>query len=154
MGTIEARLRELGIELPAAAKPVANYVPFVRSGNLIFVAGQIPVKDGQPQYKGILGFGVTVEDGAAAARLCAINILSQLKEACGGDLDRIARIVKLTGFVSCTGAFTDIPKVINGASDLMVSVFGDNGKHARSAVGAPSLPLGVPVEVEAVVEIA
>ena len=153
MGKISAKLRELGLELPVAAKPVANYVPWVLSGNLVFVAGQIPLLNGKPQFVGQLGTTVTLENGVAAARLCAVNILAQLNEACGGDLDRIVRIVKLVGFVNCDQAFTDIPKVINGASDLMVEIFGDAGKHARSAVGTSSLPLGVPVEVEAIVEI-
>ena len=153
MGKISAKLRELGLELPVAAKPVANYVPWVLSGNLVFVAGQIPLLNGKPQFVGQLGKTVTLENGVAAARLCAVNIMAQLNEACGGDLDRIVRIVKLVGFVNCDQAFTDIPKVINGASDLMVEIFGDAGKHARSAVGTSSLPLGVPVEVEAIVEI-
>ena len=153
MGKISAKLRELGVELPLAAKPVANYVPWVLSGNLVFVAGQIPLLNGKPQFLGQLGTTVTLENGVAAARLCAINMLAQLNEACGSDLDRIVRIVKLVGFVNCDPAFTDIPKVVNGASDFMVEVFGDAGKHARSSVGASSLPLGVPVEVEAIVEL-
>ena len=154
MGKIAAKLRELGIALPVAAKPVANYVPWVKSGNLVFVAGQIPVIDGKPQFLGQLGGSVTLEDGAKAAGLCAVNILAQLNDACGGDLDRVLRIVKLVGFVNCAAGFIDIPKVVNGASDLMVEVFGEAGKHARSAVGVSALPLGVPVEVEAFVEIA
>ena len=154
MSMIEKRLAELGISLPQAAKPVANYVPWVVTGKLVFVAGQIPLKDGKPVAVGQVPVAVSLEEAAAAARVCAINILAQLKDACGGDLDRVARIVKLTGFVNCGAAFTDIPKVVNGASDLMVEVFGDKGKHARAAVGSSSLPLGVPVEVEAVVELA
>ena len=154
MGKITAKLRELGIALPVAAKPVANYVPWVKSGNLVFVAGQIPVTDGKPQFVGQLGGSVSLEDGAKAAGLCAINILAQLNDACGGDLDRVVRIVKLVGFVNCAVGFTDIPKAVNGASDLMVQVFGEAGRHARSAVGVSSLPLGVPVEVEAIAEIA
>lgn len=154
MSMIEKRLSELGISLPAAAKPVANYVPWVVTGKLVFVAGQIPLKDGKPVAVGQVPTEVSLEDAAAAARVCGINILAQLKDACGGDLDRMVRVVKLTGFVNCGAAFTDIPKVINGASDLMVEVFGDKGKHARAAVGSSSLPFGVPVEVEAVVEIA
>lgn len=154
MSVIEKRLIELGISIPAAAKPVANYVPWVLSGKLLFVAGQIPVKDGKPVAVGQTGASVSLEEATAAARVCAINILAQVKDACGGDLDRVSRIVKLTGFVNCGPAFTDIPKVINGASNLMVEVFGDKGKHARAAVGSSSLPLGVPVEVEAVVELA
>jgi enamine deaminase RidA (YjgF/YER057c/UK114 family) len=154
MGRIDDRLRELGIELPAAARPVANYVPWVKSGALLFVAGQIPVKDGKPQQLGQLGNSVTIEQGAAAARLCAVNLLAQIRDACAGDLDKVVRVVKLVGFVNCGPHFSDIPKVVNGASDLMVEVFGEAGKHARSAVGASSLPLDVSVEVEAVVEIA
>ena len=153
-GTIDARLAELGIEIPEAAAPVANYVGFVQSGNLVFVSGQVTLKDGSPQYIGKLGDSISVEDGQAAARLCAINIIAQVKAACGGDLDRVQRVVKLGGFVNSTPDFTDQPKVINGASDLMVEVFGDKERHARAAVSAGSLPLGVSVEVEAVVEIA
>ncbi|NIA68755.1 RidA family protein [Pelagibius litoralis] len=153
-GTIDARLAELGIELPVAAAPVANYVGYVQTGNLVFVSGQVTLKDGSPQYIGKLGDSISVEDGQAAARLCAINIIAQVKAACGGDLDRVQRVVKLGGFVNSTPDFTDQPKVINGASDLMVEVFADKGRHARAAVSAGSLPLGVSVEVEAVVEIA
>ncbi len=153
-GTIDARLAELGIAVPEASAPVANYVGFVQTGNLVFVSGQVTLKDGSPQYIGKLGDSISVEDGQAAARLCAINIIAQVKAACGGDLDRVQRVIKLGGFVNSTPDFTDQPKVINGASDLMVEVFGDKGRHARAAVSAGSLPLGVSVEVEAVVEIA
>ena len=153
MGKIAAKLRELGIALPVAAKPVANYVPWVRTGNLVFVAGQIPFLDGKPHYVGQLGGNVTLDEGAKAARICAINILAQLNDACDGDLDRVVRIVKLVGFVNCTANFFDIPKVVNGASDLIVSIFGEAGMHARSAVGVSALPLGLAVEVEAIVEI-
>ncbi len=152
-GSIDARLAELSLVLPQAAPPAGNYVPYVVSGKLVFVAGQITLQDGKPQFLGALGREFGVEEGQAAARLCAINILSQLRAACGGDLDRVARIVRLGGFVNCTPEFTDQPKVINGASDLIVAVFGDKGKHARAAVGAPSLPLGVAVEIEAVAEL-
>jgi enamine deaminase RidA (YjgF/YER057c/UK114 family) len=152
-GSIDARLAELGLVLPQAAPPAGNYVPYVVSDKLVFVAGQITLQDGKPQFLGKLGREFGVEEGQAAARLCAINILSQLRAACGGDLDRVARIVRLGGFVNCTPEFTDQPKVINGASDLIVAVFGDKGKHARAAVGAPSLPLGVAVEIEAVAEL-
>lgn len=153
MGRIDARLRELGLELPAAAPAVANYVPFVVSGGLVFVSGQITLKDGKPQWLGRLGENLTVEDGYQAARLCGLNLIAQARAACQGDLDRLRRVVRLGGFVACTPDFTDHPKVVNGASDLMVEVFGDAGRHARAAVGAPSLPLGVPVEIEAVLEI-
>ena len=154
MGQIDKRLAELGITLPVAAKPVANYVPWVRTGNLVFISGQGPVEDGKVVYPGCLGADVTLEEGAKSARLCGINVLAQLKDACGGDLDRVKRVVKLLGFVNAAPSFKDHPKVINGASDLMVEVFGEAGKHARSAVGAGSLPLNVAVEVEAIVEIA
>ena len=153
MGKIDNRLAELGIVLPSPAKPVANYVGWVRTGNLVFTAGQVTLADGKLQYIGKVGAEISVEDAHKAARLCAINVLAQLHEACGGDLDRVKRIVKLVGFVNGVPAFSDHPKVINGASDLMVDVFGEAGKHARSAVGAGSLPLGVSVEVEAVAEI-
>lgn len=152
-GRIEARLAELGITLPAATAPVANYVPWAISGKLVFVSGQVGIQDGKPRYVGRLGDGMSVEDGYAAARLCGLNLLTQLKAACGGDLDRVKRVVRLGGFVNCTPDFTDQPKVVNGASDLMVEVFGEAGRHARAAVGAPSLPLGVAVEVEGVFEI-
>jgi enamine deaminase RidA (YjgF/YER057c/UK114 family) len=153
-GTIAARLAELGLELPKAASPVANYVPFVVTGKLVFVSGQVPLVDGKPQFVGRLGDTLSVEEGYQAARRCGLNLLAQLSNACGGDLDRVRRVVKLGGFVACTPDFTQTPQVINGASDLMVEVFGDAGRHARAAVGAPSLPLGVAVEVEAVFEIA
>ena len=153
-GEIDARLAELGIEVPEAAAPVANYVGYVVTGNLVFVSGQVPIKGGEFQYQGKVGAEISVEDAQAAARLCAINIISQLKAACGGDLDRVSRIVKLGGFVNSIPGFTDQPKVINGASDLMVEVFGDAGRHARAAVSAGALPLNVAVEVDAVAEIA
>jgi enamine deaminase RidA (YjgF/YER057c/UK114 family) len=153
MGKIDQRLKELNIELPVPAKPVANYVGWVRTGNLVFTAGQVTLKDGKIEYQGKVGTDFSTEEAAKAARLCAINVISQLKDACGGDLDRVKRIVKVVGFVNGVPAFNEHPKVINGASDLFVEVFGDKGKHARSAVGAGSLPLNVAVEVEAVAEI-
>lgn len=153
-GEVDARLAALGIEVPEAAAPVANYVGFVKTGNLIFISGQVPLKDGKFQYQGKLGENMSLEDAQAAARLCAINIIAQAKAACGGDLDRVQRVVKLTGFVNSTGDFTDQPKVVNGASDFMVEVFGDKGRHSRAAVSAAALPVGVAVEVEAVMEIA
>jgi len=152
-GKIEARLAELGIELPAAAAPVANYVPYTVSGDLVVVSGQLCAWNGELRFKGKLGAGVSIADGQEAARLCALNILAHLRNACGGDLDRVRRVLRLGGFVSCTPEFTDMPQVVNGASDLMVSVFGDAGRHARAAVGVSSLPGGVAVEVEAIVEI-
>lgn len=152
-GTIETRLAELGLELPQGPAPVANYVPFVISGNQVFISGQVPMKDGKPQYIGHLGDTFSVDEGYQAARLCGLNLLAQLRNACGGDLDRVERVIKLVGFVAATPDFTDPPKVVNGASDLMVEVFGETGRHARSAVGAPCLPLGVAVEVEGVFQI-
>jgi enamine deaminase RidA (YjgF/YER057c/UK114 family) len=153
MGLIDKRLAELGIVLPKPAQPVATYVPWVRTGNLVYISGQGAMKDGKLQYTGRVGDTVSIEDAVASARLTGINIISHLRDACGGDLDRVKRIVKLLGLVNCSPAFGDHPKVINGASDLMVEVFGDKGRHARSAVGAPSLPFGLSVEVEAIAEI-
>lgn len=151
-GKVDARLAELGLELPDAPAPAANYVPFVQAGDLVFVSGQISQsKDGL--IKGRLGADMDVAAGAAAARRCGLSILAQVRAACGGDLDRVVRVVKLTGFVNSTGDFTDQPKVINGCSDLMVEVFGDAGRHARAAVSAPALPLGVAVEIEAIVQV-
>jgi enamine deaminase RidA (YjgF/YER057c/UK114 family) len=153
MGQIDKRLAELGITLPVPAKPVANYVGWVRTGNLVYTAGQVSLKDGKIEYQGKVGSDYSVEDAQKAARLCAINIIAQIKEACDGDLDRVRRIVKLVGFVNAVPEFIDHPKVINGASDVMVEVFGDRGKHARSAVGSGSLPINVAVEVEAIAEV-
>ena len=153
MTSIDARLKELGIELPQPAKPVANYVPWVRTGSLVFTAGQVPLKDGKIEYQGKIGREFTVEEGAAAARQCAINILAQVKDACGGNLEKVKRCVKVVGFVNGVPEFADHPKVINGASDLLVSVLGDRGKHARSAVGSGSLPVNVAVEIEAIFEV-
>lgn len=152
-GKIDKRLGELGIDLPPANAPAGNYVPFVRTGNLLFISGQIPVIDGKPAFIGALGAEFSVEDGAAAARACTLSILAQAREALGGDLDRVVRCVKLSGFVASTPDFTDHPKVINGASDLLVEVFGEAGRHARAAVGMSALPLGVAVEVEAIFEV-
>jgi enamine deaminase RidA (YjgF/YER057c/UK114 family) len=149
--SIDARLAELGLTLPTPAAPVAAYVPVVIAGGLAHVSGQVSMKDGA-LIKGRLGEDVSLEDGVAAARACGLMILAQLKAALG-SLDRVERIVKLGGFVNSSGDFTDQPKVINGASELMVAVFGDAGKHARSAVGVPALPLGVAVEVDAIVAI-
>jgi enamine deaminase RidA (YjgF/YER057c/UK114 family) len=153
-GKIDARLRELGIELPQATAPVANYVPYTIAGNLVLVSGQVTLRGGKVEYVGKLGREIGIEDGQKAARLCALNILTHLKNACGGDLDRVKRVVRLGGFVNCTPEFVDQPQVVNGASDLMAEVFGDAGRHARAAVGVVSLPLGVAVEVEAMFEIA
>lgn len=153
-GEIDARLAERGIELPEAPAPAANYVPFVVTGGLVFVAGQVTVWNGELRYVGRLGEDFDVDEGYQAARLCGLNLIAQAKAAAGGDLDRIARVVKLGGFVNSTPEFTEQPKVLNGASDLMAEVFGDAGRHARFAVGAPTLPLGVAVEVDGVFEIA
>lgn len=153
-GTVEKRLAELNIELPKPAAPVASYVPYVVTGNLVFVAGQGPMWNGEIKFQGRVGEVRSLEEGRAAARMCGLNILAHVKEACGSDLDRITRCVKLGGFVSCADGFTDHPKVINGASDLMIDVFGDKGRHARFAVGAPALPLDISVEVDAIFEIA
>ena len=147
--TIEARLKELDIQLPEAAAPVASYVPVVTLGNLAHVSGQLPFIDGE-LVTGRLGEDVEIEFGIRAARACGLMILAQLKAALG-SLDKVERIVKLGGFVNSAGSFTDQPKVVNGASDLMVDVFGEAGKHARSAVGVPVLPLGAAVEIDAVV---
>jgi enamine deaminase RidA (YjgF/YER057c/UK114 family) len=152
-GRIEARLKELGIELPQTAAPVANYVPFTISGAIVVVSGQICVWNGERRFVGKLGAGIPLADGQQAARLCALNILAHLQVACSGDLDRVRRILRLGGFVNCTPDFTEMPQVVNGASDLMVEVFGDRGRHARAAVGVSSLPGGVAVEVEAIAEI-
>lgn len=152
-GTVESRLAELGITLPAAAAPAANYVPFARSGNLLFTAGQLPLKDGKLVATGLLGRDLDTAAGKEAAKYCAVNILAQAKAALG-DLGRIARIVKITVFVASTPDFTEQHLVANGASDLLAAVLGDAGKHARSAVGTASLPLNAPVEVEAIIEVA
>jgi len=151
-GSIEARLQEKGITLPNVAAPAANYVPSVISGNMLYISGQVPFVDGKISHTGKLGAEFKVEDGYACARICAINILAAAKAALG-DLDRVVRVVKLGGFVNSTPDFTDQPKVVNGASDLMAEAFGDAGKHARAAVGVGSLPRGVAVEVEAIFEI-
>lgn len=153
MSAIEARLAELGVTLPNAPAPAANYVPFVVSGKTVYVSGQVSAGPGG-LIAGKLGADLDVAAGAAAAKACALSLIAQAKKAAGGDLDRIARVVKLVGFVNSTADFGDQPKVINGASDFFVEVFGDKGRHARSAVSAASLPFGVAVEIEAVFELA
>ncbi len=152
-GKIDGHLQALGLQLPSAPAPVANYVPYVRTGNLVFVSGQLPLENGSVKYVGRVGAEASPEVGYAAAALCGLNLIAQLRAACGGDLDRVTRVVKLTGFVAATAEFTDHPKVVNGASDIMVQVFGDAGRHSRAAVGVASLPRGATVEVEAVFEI-
>ena len=152
-GTVEKKLADLGIVLPKAAAPVANYVPFVRTGNFMVVSGQLCLDaDGQLVAKGQLGGKVSVEDGQKAARACAVNILAQLKAGLG-DLDKIARVVRLGGFINSAVGFADGPKVMNGASDLMVAAFGDKGRHARTTIGVAALPLDAAVEVEAPLEV-
>ena len=151
-GPIEEKLAELGITLPEAPAPAANYVPFVVTGNTVYVSGQIS-QNADGFMTGKLGDTVSVEDGAAAAQACAVSLLAQLKAACNGNIERLVRVVKLVGFVNSTADFTDQPKVINGASDFMVEALGDRGRHARSAVSAASLPFGVSVEIEAIFEI-
>lgn len=151
--TIEKRLSELGVTLPAAAAPAANYVPYVISGNLLFTAGQLPLRDGKLQVTGLLGRDADTAAGREAAKYCAINILAQAKAALG-DLEKIGRLVKITVFVASAPDFTEQHLVANGASDFLAEVLGDRGKHARSAVGTASLPLNAAVEVEAVIEIA
>jgi enamine deaminase RidA (YjgF/YER057c/UK114 family) len=153
MSKAEERLAALGLELPVAAAPVANYVGHTVSGKTVYISGQLPFRNGKLAYTGRLGAGVMIDDGYAAGRQCGLNILAHLKVACGGDLDRVARVLRLGGFVNCTPEFNDAPKCVNGASDLMVEVFGDAGKHARAAVGVNTLPVGVAVEVEAVFEV-
>ena len=154
MSTPEQNIEKLGLTLPEPSAPVANYVPYVVSGNLVFISGQIS-KIGDNAIGGRLGEDLTVEQGQAAAKLSALNLIAQMKAACGGDLSRVKRIVKLGGFVQALPSATQayIPMVINGCSDIMVAVFGDAGRHARFAVSAPSLPLDVAVEIDAIVEI-
>jgi enamine deaminase RidA (YjgF/YER057c/UK114 family) len=153
-GTIDKRLAELGIALPSPPAPVASYVPYVTSGNLVFISGQVTLAEGGLKHVGVVGKDLSLEDGRAAARLCAINVLAQLKTAVEGNLDRVRRCVKLGVFVNAAPEFTQHPEVANGASDLIGEVFGDAGRHARAAVGAGSLPRNVAVEVEAIFEIA
>jgi enamine deaminase RidA (YjgF/YER057c/UK114 family) len=150
--TAEQALISLGITLPTPPAPAGSYVPVVVTGNLAFVAGQIPVEAGQVKFKGKVGRDVSIEAGQQAARMCTVNALAQLKTALG-SLDRIKRVIKVTGFVNCEPSFADQPKVVNGASDLLVQVFGEKGKHARAAVGVSSLPMESAVEVEFIVEI-
>jgi enamine deaminase RidA (YjgF/YER057c/UK114 family) len=151
-GNIDARLKGLGIELPSASTPAANYVPFTRVGSVIYVSGQVSQWNGERKFIGKLGAQFGVAEGQQAARLCALNLIAHAKTAAGGDLDRL-RVLRLTGYVNSMPDFTNQPQVVNGASDLMVEVFGDAGRHARSAVGVASLPGGVAVEVEAIFEL-
>ena len=152
MSKAEERLKALGIILPVPAAPVANYVPYVRSGNHVHISGQLS-NDGNGRLKGTLGVDLSVEDGVEAARICGVNLLAQMKAAAGGDLDNVLRVIKLNAFVQAGPDFYDIPKVINGCSDLMVEVLGDAGRHARSAVGMYKIPLGFAVEIDALIEV-
>ena len=149
---VEKNLQKLGIELPTAPSPAANYVPYVIVGKLLYVSGQIS-QDKNGLIKGKLGEDLSVEEGANAAKYCALSLLAQVKAACKGDLDRLVRVIKLTGFVNSVGEFTEQPQVVNGASNILVEILGDSGKHSRSAVSAASLPLGVAVEIEGIFEI-
>lgn len=147
--TVEERLAQLGLTLPEAPAPVASYVPAVKQGNWVYVSGQIPLRDGKVRVSGKVGSEVSLEDAQEEARQCALNALAIIKSV-AGSLDNVERIVKVTGFVACSPDFTDAPKVVNGASDLFLEVFGDKGRHARAAVGVTALPLDVPVEVEVI----
>ena len=153
MSKSEERLKALGLVLPTPTAPVANYVPYVRTGNHVHISGQLS-NDGNGRIKGTVGADVSIEDGIEAARLCGLNLLAQMKAAAGGDLDNIVRVVKLNGFVQAGPDFYDIPKVMNGCSELMVEILGDAGRHARSAVGMYKIPLGFAVEVDAFIEVA
>ena len=152
-GKIETRLAELGITLPAPFAPIANYVPFVIAGRLVVVSGQLPARDGRVAYTGKISQGMSINDGQDAARLCFINLLAQLRTACGGNLDRVRQVVRLGGFIAAPADFTAHAQVMNGASDLAVAVFGENGRHARTTIGVPSLPADALVEVEGLFEI-
>ena len=152
-GKIEARLGELGIELPEAPMPAANYVPYTIGANTVYISGQVPFVNGRLEHNGRVGETYTVAEAQEVARICALNLLAQLKAACGGDLDRVVRCLKLGGFIACVDGFGEQPEVMNGASDLMVEVFGEAGRHARFAVGTNALPRNVPVEVDGIFEI-
>ncbi|MFO1242791.1 MAG: RidA family protein [Rickettsiales bacterium] len=153
MSQVESRLQQLGIILPQVSSPAANYVPYQKSGSLVVISGQLPMKDGKPQFVGKVGREFSIEQGQQCAALCVANILAHLRNACGGTLDNVRQCLRLGVFVNAPDDFTEHPKVANGASDLMVAVFGSNGHHARAAVGVSGLPFGVAVEVEAMFEI-
>ena len=153
MGRIEAKLQELGLTLPAAMPPIATYVPWVRTGSLVVVSGQVPARDGRIAVTGHVGADITVEQGQDAARLCFMNVLTHLRAACDGDLDRVRRVVRLGGFIAAGPGFTAQAQVMNGASDLAVSVFGEAGRHARTTIGVPSLPGNASVEVDGMFEV-
>jgi enamine deaminase RidA (YjgF/YER057c/UK114 family) len=154
MGRVDARLKELGIELPTPAPPMANYIPFSTTGNLVIVSGQVPLEDGKIRYVGKVGASLSIEEGRAAVRLCFINVLAQLRVACGGDLDRVRKVVRLGGFIASPADFSQHPTVMNGASDLAVEIFGEAGRHARTTIGVPALPGDCAAEVEGMFEIA
>lgn len=153
MSATESRLAELGIEIPNVNPPQGNYLPYARTGSLVFVAGQGPRREGQLVFKGVVGSDLSVEDGEAAARLCALNVLGQLRHACDGDLDRIVRMVRVAGLVRCVDSFEDQARVLNAASNLICEVLGESGRHARIASGTNALPSGMAVEIEAIAEI-
>ncbi len=150
---VNDRLKELGIELPEAPNPVANYQPYVVSGNLVFMSGQVTIWNGKIEYQGKIGREFTVDQGYQAARMCGLNLIAQVRAACGGDLDRVKRVVRLGAFVNCIDDFEQHPNVVNGASDLMAEVFGDAGRCTRTNAGVPSLPLGFAVEIDGIFEI-
>lgn len=150
---IESRLQKLGFSLPSLSPVLANYVPFLKTGSLVFISGQLPSRNGKIEYVGKVGREFSIEDGQKAAQLCALNILAHLKGACGGDWNQVIRCIRLGGFVHSTDDFMDQPQVMNGASDLMVAVFDEKGRHTRAAVGVNALPLGVAVEIEAIFEV-
>jgi len=152
-GRIEARLQELGIELPKSGEAAGNYVPFVRSGDLVFISGVLPVWNGERRFAGKLGREITIEQGKEAARLCGLNVFAHLRNALRDDLDRIVRCVRIGGFVNCTPDFASHPMVVNGCSDLMVQVLGEQGRHARTAIGVSALPFDLAVEVESTFEV-
>ena len=150
---IEERLNELGIVLPEVTAPLAAYLPYSISENFVYVSGQLPFWEGKPMYTGKIGSDLKLAEGQAAARCCGLNLMAQVKNACDGNLDKLSAVIKLTGYVNSTGDFTEHPKVINGASDLMVEIFGERGKHSRVAVGCNSLPLGCSVEIAGIFKI-
>ncbi len=152
--SVEDRIAEMGIVLPQPAAPAANYVPYTRSGDLLIISGQLPMVDGKVGFTGKLGGSVSLESGQEAARACAVNIIAQVKAALGGDLEKVRRCLRLGGFVACTPDFSQHPQVINGASNLIADIFGEAGKHARAAVGVPSLPFDAAVEIDAMFEVA
>lgn len=154
MDNIESRLKEIGLALPQAAPPAANYIPFIISGNMLFIAGQIPFLNGEKMHFGKLGKDMSIEEAQKAAQACALNILAQAGAAVNGDWSKIAKCVRIGGFVNCTPEFDQMPLVLNAASDLLVAALGEKGRHARTAVGAPSLPFGVAVEIDAIFELA